>query len=182
MIITDFYFTLIKDLIRGIVEEIIHHEKITLELTQSILNEQITTLLTKSCQMVLVEDTTFNSLVDDLIKGKNDLTLSNANFLNLIDVVTDFTTELEQSHDLDKIKSAIQKGDKLNEARKLMSARLETSWVAGQSDFDDLSLQAQLTLFTRDLTSSTALAKMTTSMVTDLDLSQVCLESIKITF
>ena len=70
MIITDFYFTLIKDLIRGIVEEIIHHEKITLELTQSILNEQITTLLTKSCQMVLVEDTTFNSLVDDLIKGK----------------------------------------------------------------------------------------------------------------
>ena len=79
MIITDFYFTLIKDLIRGIVEEIIHHEKITLELTQSILNEQITTLLTKSCQMVLVEDTTFNSLVDDLIKGKNDLTLSGAN-------------------------------------------------------------------------------------------------------
>ena len=76
MIITDFYFTLIKDLIRGIVEEIIHHEKITLELTQSILNEQITTLLTKSCQMVLVEDTTFNSLVDDLIKGKNDLILT----------------------------------------------------------------------------------------------------------
>ena len=76
MIITDFYFTLIKDLIRGIVEEIIHHEKITLELTQSILNEQITTLLTKSCQMVLVEDTTFNSLVDDLIKGKNGLILT----------------------------------------------------------------------------------------------------------
>ena len=86
---------------------------------------------------------------------------------------------MEQSHDLDKIKRAIQKGDKLNEARKLMSARLETSWVAGQSDFDDLSLQAQLTLFTRDLTSSTALAKMTTSMVTDLDLSQVCRKNIK---
>ena len=95
-----------------------------------------------------------------------------------LDVVTDFTTELEQSHDLDKIKSAIQKGDKVKEARKLMSARLETTWVAGQSDFDDLSVQAQLILFTRDLTSSTALAKMTTSMVTDLDLSQVCLSNI----
>ena len=70
MIITDFYFTLIKDLIRGIVEEVIHHKKITLELTQTILNEQITNLLTKSCQAVLTENFLFNTLVDDLIKGK----------------------------------------------------------------------------------------------------------------
>ena len=70
MIISNFYFNLIKDLIRGIVEEVIHHEKITLELTQTILNEQITSLLTKSCQMVMAEDTIFNSLVDCLIKGK----------------------------------------------------------------------------------------------------------------
>ena len=35
----DFFFTLIRDLIRGIVEEMIHHELITLELTQSFLND-----------------------------------------------------------------------------------------------------------------------------------------------
>lgn len=73
MIISDFFFTLIRDLIRGIVEEVIHHERITLELTQSILNEQISSLLNQCCRLVLVRDQferdTFYSVLDLVVKG-----------------------------------------------------------------------------------------------------------------
>ena len=77
MIISDFFFTLIRDLIRGIVEEVIHHERITLELTQTILNEQITSLLTQCCSLVLIRDQlerdSFYSVLDAVVKGNLDL-------------------------------------------------------------------------------------------------------------
>ena len=86
-------------------------------------------------------------------------------------MVTDYSAEAERA----KIERALATKDeeRLVEARKLLSQRLETSWVASLGDFGDLSLCAQFTLFTRNLTGIDALAKMTSTMVADLDLSQV---------
>ena len=74
MIVSEFFFTLIKDLITTIVEEIVLHERVTEEITRNIVTEHVTDLATHLCRIALEAESTlqqqFENLLESISTGK----------------------------------------------------------------------------------------------------------------
>ena len=73
MIISDFYHTLVRDLITTMVERALLHQQVTLEITQSIINEYMVEILRQCAEDVHRNIThqhdTYDSVVDSVIRG-----------------------------------------------------------------------------------------------------------------
>ena len=74
MIISDFYVSIVRDILRGIVQDCAARETVAQNVYQEILNEEISEVLRSYSQQMLMkrrfQDEVFEDIIDTIITGE----------------------------------------------------------------------------------------------------------------